>query len=113
MDKAIHTLEWLRLLAEVLPIFTSQLPNKELQRLKTFECDTLENIITVFEFEMWLLPDTIQEWLASTRVSHDTHAVGSALTFLLDSFEGYVNASIVDMDVRYKATANECKVRTG
>lgn len=114
MDKAINTSEWLQLLAEVPPNFTSQLPHNELQHLKTFECDTLENIITVFEFEIWLLPDTIQEWLASTGVTHHTQAVGSAL-ILLDSLEGYVNeiaiSSIVAVDIRYKATANEFKVR--
>lgn len=61
MDKGFHASEWWQLLAEVLPIFTSQLPHKELQCLKNFERDTLENIRTVFEFEIWLLPDTIQE----------------------------------------------------
>ena len=52
--------EW-QLLASVHPILASKLPSVEPFGQSESNCEILKNFETIFEFEMWLLLDALQE----------------------------------------------------
>lgn len=87
--------EW-QLLASVHPIFASKLPSVEPFGQSESNCEILKNFETIFEFEMWLLPDALQEAQAYSLSENASQEGVLALASLLRLFEDYIDERVFD-----------------
>ena len=86
--------EW-QLLAAVHPIFASKVPSVSTHGQSESTRDILQNLETVFEFEIWLLPDALQEAQIHSLSENASQGV-LVLTSLLSIFERYVDERVLN-----------------
>ena len=87
--------EW-QLLASVHPIFAFKSPSIEPFGQSESDREILKNLETVFEFEIWLLPDALQEAQAYSLSENASQEGILALASLLGLFEDYVDERVFD-----------------
>ena len=85
--------EW-QLLAAVHPIFASKVPSLSTHGRSESTRDILQNLETIFEFEIWLLPDALQE-AQIHNISKNASQGVLVLTSLLDIFERCVDERVL------------------
>lgn len=89
--------DW-QLLKSIHPIFASKAPFSKAQRLRQSDQDILSNLETIFDFEIWLLPDALQEALASGIAERSSEEATQVLAYILNCLEHYVDGKILHLD---------------
>ncbi len=90
MGSTLHALDDWQLLASVHLVFAARPPRINVADLRETEREILSNLVTNLEFELWLVPDALQE-AQGLSLSRRAYHGFAALTSLLDIFERYVN----------------------
>jgi hypothetical protein len=90
MGSSLHAFNDWQLLASVHLVFAAQPPTINAAHLGDTEREILANLVTILEFELWLVPDALQE-AQGLSLSGSAYHGFAALTSLLDIFEQYVD----------------------
>lgn len=91
MGHIVHASEEWQLLSAVHLIFAAQAPAINLADLSGADKDVCLNLLTIFDFEIWLVPDALQEAQALSLAGNTSNLASRALASLLGVFEQYVD----------------------
>ena len=110
MDKtklADNESEACQLLTSVHSIFASKSPSVQPYAHSTSYREILENLETVFGFEIWLLPDVLQEAQTCGLFENSSRVEAQNLASLLELFERHVDDRVLVFQHKQSPTANQ------